>query len=369
MRKVVTLVGARPQFVKVAPVSQALTKYAAITESIIHSGQHYDARMSDVFFEELGIAPPAVNLAVGSASHGAQTGQMLERIESELLRTRPHLVLVYGDTNTTLAAAIAAVKLEIPVAHVEAGVRCHSLAVPEEVNRRLTDHVSTLLFTPTDLATENLRREGIAASATHQVGDVMLDAARQFSIRARERSRILTELGLSDGSFALVTIHRPNHTDDAEVRANVVEAMLDLALERPVVWPIHPRLEARLSFAEQGRLRASGIRLIPPVGYLDMLRLEEGAAVIVTDSGGVQREAFFLERPCVVVRAGEAPPEWPELAAQGWSVVVDPTTPRAVRDAVAMQLGGGERRPGTPFGDGTAALQIASVIARQLGCD
>ena len=369
MPKVVTLVGARPQFIKVAPVSQALARHAAIEESIIHSGQHYDARMSDVFFDELGIAPPTVNLAVGSGSHGAQTGQMLEGIERELLRLRPDLVLVYGDTNTTLAAAIAAVKLEIPIAHVEAGVRCHSLAVPEEVNRRLTDHISSLLFTPTDLATENLRREGIAPGAVHQVGDVMLDAARHFSVRARERSRIVADLGVADGTFALVTIHRPNHTDDAVVRANVVEAMLDLARERPVVWPIHPRLESRLSADELSRLRASGIHLIPPVGYLDMLRLEAGAAVIVTDSGGVQREAFFLERPCVVVRAGEAPPEWPELAELGWTVVVDPTTPRAVREAVAFQLAGGARRPGAPFGDGTAAVQVASTIARHLGCD
>jgi UDP-GlcNAc3NAcA epimerase len=366
--KVVTLVGARPQFIKVAPVSRALAAVGGIEEAIIHSGQHYDERMSSIFFDELGIAPPTVNLAVGSGSHGAQTGQMITAIETELMRSVPQLVLVYGDTNTTLAAALAAVKLEIPIAHVEAGVRCHSLAVPEEVNRRVTDHVSTLLFTPTDLATENLRREGISGGAVHQVGDVMLDAALHFSARARERSTVLRDLGLREGDYALVTIHRPNHTDDAGVRANVLDAMLDLARERAVVWPVHPRLEARLSTDERGRIRSSGIHLIPPVGYLDMLRLESSAAVIVTDSGGVQREAFFLGRPAVVVRAGSAPPEWPELAELGWTIVVDPTTPQAVREAVSTQLDGGNRREGRPFGDGDAARRIATTISRHLGC-
>lgn len=363
---IVTIVGARPQFIKVAPVSAALAKHAGLTELLIHSGQHYDAQMSDVFFDELNIQRPHINLAVGSGTHGAQTGVMLQQIEAELLRVQPKLVLVYGDTNTTMAAALAAVKLHIPVAHVEAGLRCYWLEVPEEVNRRVTDHVSTLLFTPTDVATRNLLAEGFPKEAIHQVGDVMLDAVRLFTERARKISTVQARVGVRDGEYLLATIHRPNHTDDDAIRSNLLEAFARLSEERTIVLPAHPRLRSRLTPAELERIESSNILLCPPVGYLDMLRLELGATGIVTDSGGVQREAFFVERPCVTVRSNASPPEWPELVEMGWNRYANPTTVSDVVDVVRAQLAPTTREVRPMFGDGHAAQRIADSLVRTI---
>lgn len=369
-KTVATIVGARPQFIKVAPVSNALRPFQHITEHIIHTGQHYDHGMSEIFFSELGIAAPALNLGVGSLSHGAQTGLMLQRLEEVLISMKADLVLIYGDTNSTLAAALAAVKLHIPIAHVEAGLRGHRLEVPEEVNRRVADHMSTALFTPTSLATRNLLAEGISADRVHEVGDVMLDAQLYFSPRAREHSRILNSVGLQDDSYILVTIHRPNHTDDDAVRGRIVAGLTQLRERHEVVWPMHPRTRDRLTRDELTRLASAGVKVIPPVGYLDMLRLELGARAVLTDSGGVQREAYFTKKPCVTLRSDDSVIEWQELVDMGWNVYANPSAPDAIIEAVEAQLAPGALRRDEPvFGDGNAATRIADELVRMLSDD
>ena len=307
--KIVTVVGARPQFVKAAPVSRVLRQRHA--EVLVHTGQHYDREMSDLFFEELDIPRPDHELGVGSGSHGRQTGQMLIGIEEVLLAERPNWVLVYGDTNSTLAGALAAVKLGIPVAHVEAGLRSFNRAMPEEHNRILTDHCADLLFCPTQTAVDLLRGEGVTAGV-HLVGDVMVDAALQFADVARQRSTILAELDLTPKSYALATLHRPYNTDDPE-RLREVLAALD-ALEMPVIFPVHPRTRSRLAELAGTHHASRNTQYVPPVGYLDMLALEQSAALILTDSGGVQKEAYFFAVPCVTLRPET---EWVETVADG----------------------------------------------------
>ncbi len=304
--KILAVVGARPQFVKAAMVSRAVLRHnerggsPAVVEELVHTGQHYDHAMSQVFFDEMGIPPPSVNLAVGSGSHGQTTGRMLEGIEREIEARLPDWVLVYGDTNSTLAAALAAAKLHVPVAHVEAGLRSFNRRMPEEVNRVLTDHVAELLFCPTRAAVENLAREGIARGV-HHVGDVMYDAALAFGEMARRRSRILEELGLTPKQYHLATVHRAENTDDRARLSGILEGLGELARETPVVLPLHPRTRKRIG--ESGLESVTGsIRLIEPVPFLDMVRLEQEAKVILTDSGGVQKEAYFHGVPCVTLR-------------------------------------------------------------------
>lgn len=348
--KIVSIVGARPQFIKAAPVSAALRQ--SFTETLVHTGQHYDHGMSAVFFQELGIPEPEYNLGIGSGSHGQQTGQMLAAIEDVLLREKPDWVLVYGDTNSTLAGALAAAKLHIPIAHVEAGLRSYNRAMPEEINRVLTDHCSHLLFCPTLTAVDNLATEGIH-NGVHLVGDVMVDALYFFLPKA-EQSPILNQHSLTPGEYVLATIHRASNTDTAEALVQVLDCLAQS--QWPVVWPIHPRTAAAL---ERFALTSSpNVRLIPPVGYLEMLALEKNARFILTDSGGVQKEAYIFAVPCITLREDT---EWVETVAQGWNTLTG-------SDVVKVQEALARPRPDTApppiFGDGAAASQIAHYLSQ-----
>jgi len=299
--KVVSVIGARPQFIKAAPVGQTL-RAVDHTEVLVHTGQHYDDDMSAVFFRELEIPEPDYNLGVGSGLHGWQTGQMLIRIEEVLLAEKPDWVLVYGDTNSTLAGALAAVKLRAPLAHVEAGLRSFNREMPEEHNRVLTDHCSDLVFCPTQTAVDNLAREGIT-QGVHLVGDMMYDAVLQFAEIARQRSTILQDLGLEPKGYLVATVHRPYNTDVPENLRNILTAFLEIG--EPIVFPVHPRTRRKIAQLDGtfGLERATrNVRMIEPVGYLDMLVLEQNARLILTDSGGMQKEAYFFSVPCVTLR-------------------------------------------------------------------
>jgi UDP-N-acetylglucosamine 2-epimerase len=345
---VVTVVGARPQFIKAAPVAHAL-RAAGVEEVMVHTGQHYDDLMSRVFFEELAIPAPAFNLEVGSGPHGKQTGTMLAGLEERLLEHRPDWVLVYGDTNSTLAGALAAVKLGLRVAHVEAGLRSFNRSMPEEHNRVLTDHCADLLLCPTATAVEQLRREGLERGV-HLVGDPMYDAVLENLPRARAREGVFEVLGLRARGYLLATVHRPSNADDPAVLRRVVDALESIG--EPVVFPVHPRTRGRLT--DTARLK--NVRLIEPVGYLDMLRLLGDARVVLTDSGGVQKEAYFLGVPCVTIRAET---EWVETVDAGWNVLVGSDPARLV-EAARTFAPAGPRPP--VFGDGHAAAAIVAAL-------
>ncbi len=349
MKKILSIVGARPQFIKAAPVSRELRR--SHREVLLHTGQHYDERMSELFFRQLQIPEPDYNLGVGSASHGAQTGSMLIGIEKVMLDENPDWVMVYGDTNSTLAGALAAAKLHIPLAHVEAGLRSYNKSMPEEVNRLLTDHVSDLSLCPTQTAVRNLARESIV-EGVHLVGDVMYDAFLQNLRVARGQTRVLDELGLAPGSFLLVTVHRAENTDDRGRLRSILRGLEAGGVQ--VIFPVHPRTRAALQALEWPG--ASNIRLIDPVGYLEMLALEEAASMILTDSGGVQKEAYFLGTPCVTLRDRT---EWTETVESGWNVLVG-TEACAIAEAIRGFRPGGSPPP--VFGDGAAAERIARVL-------
>jgi UDP-GlcNAc3NAcA epimerase len=356
--KVLTVLGARPQFVKAAAVSRALAGRPGVREVLVHTGQHHDANMSDVFFAELGIPAPGHHLGVSGGSHGAMTGRMLERVEAVLLAERPDWVLVYGDTNSTLAGALAAVKLHLPVAHVEAGLRSFNRRMPEEVNRVLTDHAADLLFAPTDAAAANLRAEGITDGRVRQVGDVMYDAALHYGAEAERRSDVLSRLGLMPGGYALSTVHRAENTDDPARLAAVFGGLARLARELPVVLPLHPRTRGALERAGAAG-DTPGLRIVDPVGYLDMVMLEKHAALVATDSGGVQKEAFFYRVPCVTLRDET---EWVELVELGWNRLASPADPAGVERALLAALGT-RGREGEPYGDGTTAHRVAAALS------
>ena len=358
--KIITVVGARPQFIKAATVSRALGHAGGFTELIVHTGQHYDDNMSDVFFRELEIPPPARHLGVGSGSHGQQTGRMLEAIEQVLLEEQPGLVLVYGDTNSTLAGALAATKLHIPVAHVEAGLRSYNRRMPEEINRVLTDHMADVLFAPTRGAVANLAAEGIDESLTFLSGDVMYDAALFYAEKAESESTILEDLGLTPGGYVLATVHRAENTDEFERLDAIFYGLAATSEDVPVVVPLHPRTRAALERERLLEEAEEHLVLIPPAGYLDMVTLETNARLIVTDSGGVQKEAFFYGVPCMTLREET---EWVELVELGWNRIVAPTGPEAVRDGIKLALLAGTGRPGQPYGDGHAAERIVRVLA------
>ncbi len=325
--RIVTVVGARPQFVKAAPMSRVLR--ANHDEFLIHTGQHYDYEMSRVFFEGLDIPEPDINLAVGSGGHGAQTGTMLTGIAEVLTEQRPDLVLVYGDTNSTLAAALAASKLGIPIAHVEAGLRSHNRAMPEEINRIMTDRVSTLLLCPTRTAVDHLRREGIDHGVSLP-GDVMYDVAAWAATRVRaKRGELLSRFGVDNQPFGLATIHRPSNTDDPAVLTGIVKALTNFPTL--VVWPLHPRTREKLESFDMldAVTDAENICLLPPLGYLDFVSLLVHADVVMTDSGGIQKEACFHQTPCVTLREET---EWVETVNAGWNVLAG-ADPERIRDA------------------------------------
>ena len=349
--KIVSIVGARPQFVKAATLSRELR--GKHTEVLVHTGQHYDDNMSAVFFAELGIPAPAYNLGVGSGRHGAQTGAMLAGIEEVLSAERPDWVLVYGDTNSTLAGALAAAKLHLPVAHVEAGLRSFNRAMPEEVNRVLTDHLSDLLLCPSQTAVENLAGEGIR-SGVHLVGDVMADALDHASARAGSRAQVLTRLGLREKGYLVATVHRAQNTDDGARLRDILTALE--AAGETVVFPVHPR--TRKSMERIGyRVRpGSKLRLLDPVGYGDMVALERGARAILTDSGGMQKEAYWLGVPCLTLRDET---EWPETVQIGWNRLVGTDTGSIV-SAVRSLTVPATRPP--LYGDGRAAARCVALL-------
>jgi UDP-N-acetylglucosamine 2-epimerase len=353
--RVLTVLGARPQFIKAMPLCRALRE-GGIEEYLVHTGQHYDAKMSDVFFDELDLPAPQAHLGIGSGSHGEQTGRMLIALEHVILSQRPDVVLVYGDTNSTLAGALATAKLGIPLAHVEAGLRSFNRAMPEEINRILTDHCSTLLFCPTLTAIDNLAREGIAGGV-HLVGDTMQDALRLIRPLAQAKSGPVAELMAASGDYLLLTLHRPYTVDDPRKLTSILDVLAAQAM--PVIFPVHPRT---MEVLRQASYRPGGaIRPIDPVGYLNMLALEAGARAILTDSGGVQKEAYMLGVPCLTLRPET---EWVETLESGWNRLIPPEP-----EALGRALGDLKPRAGQPppiFGDGHAAQRIVEILARQV---
>jgi UDP-N-acetylglucosamine 2-epimerase len=347
--RVLTVVGARPQFIKAAPVSRILRKHHE--EFLVHTGQHYDEAMSDLFFRQLLIPAPDRNLGVGSGPHGAQTGAMLGGIESIALEIHPDFLLVYGDTNSTLAGALVGAKLHIPVVHVEAGLRSFDRRMPEEINRIVADHVSTLLLCPTETAVKNLAREGIT-DGVHLVGDVMFDAFQQNLEIARGQSNVLGKLGLSPQGYQLLTVHRAENVDKQERLAAILRGVG--ASGRRAVFPVHPR--TRVVINSSPGLVPENLQLIDPVGYLEMLVLEGNAEAIVTDSGGVQKEAYFAGRPCITLRETT---EWTETVESGWNTLVG-TDPEAIAEAMKSFRPQG-KRPNL-YGDGHAAEQVVQAI-------
>lgn len=367
MRKIVTVLGARPQFIKASVVSTALAAQGQLSEIVIHTGQHFDANMSEVFFSELGMSAPKFNLNIHSQGHGEMTGRMLIEIEKILLAERPDAVLVYGDTNSTLAGALAAAKLNIPVAHVEAGLRSFNVQMPEEINRVLTDRLSKWLFTPCAAASRHLANEGIASETIFEVGDVMYDVALHHGARLQGRTSLLSRLQEEDPrirpqGYCLATIHRAENTQDLPRLAAIVRAFSDLAKETPVVWPLHPRTGAVLAQAGQLESLARFVVLIDPVGYLDMVELEKCAALIATDSGGVQKEAFFYGVPCVTLRDET---EWTELVDAGWNRLSPPTSSDNILTDLRAAIGS-KGQAVQPYGNGHAAQRIALALREAL---
>jgi UDP-N-acetylglucosamine 2-epimerase len=347
--KVLTIAGARPQFVKAAAFSRAVRKHH--TEVLVHTGQHYDPMLSDIFFEELSIPKPDHHLGVGSGAHGIQTGQMLERLEPVLEQEAPDWVVVFGDANSTLAGALAAAKLHLPLAHVEAGLRSFNRAMPEEINRIVVDHVADLLFCPTQTAVDHLTREGLADRA-HLTGDIMYDTLLAHLPLAERRSGIIERLGLAPGGFALVTVHRAANTDDLAALERILDALA--LLDEPVVFPMHPRV--RLALMSSDLETPPNVQAIEPVGYLEMLALQRGARVVLTDSGGVQKEAYLLGTPAVTLREDT---EWPETLVGGWNVLAG-SDPRRIAEAAHRPRPAGDPPP--VFGDGKSAERMVELL-------
>lgn len=375
MRNLLSVVGARPQFVKAAAIDRAARKHSGLRHRLLHTGQHYDEEMSGSFFRELDIPHPEWDLGVGSGPHGQQTARMIEGIERVLLEDRPDVLVLYGDTNSTLAGAIAAAKLGVPIAHVEAGLRSFNRSMPEEVNRVLCDHCSTWLFCPTEAAAANLRNEGFAVSRSSTPsassplvvlsGDVMFDSSLYFARLASERSNVLSRLGLEHRRFVLATVHRHFNSDDPKRLASIIQSLLHASSEHgmPVVFPVHPRTASRIDAMRfEGSWPVgseSALMIVPPAGYLDMIELERHAALIVTDSGGVQKEAYFFQRPCVVLRPET---EWVELIDHGQAILVD-ADPERIRAAASHFLQNGMTGHAGLYGDGRAAEYIVDVLA------
>lgn len=349
--KIITILGARPQFIKAAAVSAVFKD--SVNEILVHTGQHYDPNMSEVFFDELNIPKPKYHLNVGSGSHGAMTGAMLIAIEEVLIEEKPDFVMVYGDTNSTIAGALAASKMLIPVIHVEAGLRSFNKVMPEEQNRILTDHISELLFVPTQTAIENLKNEGIT-KGVHLVGDVMFDGILHFKKIAQEKSTILSSLNVAEKEFILCTIHRAENTNDINRLKAIFNALN--ASEEKIILPLHPRTLKYVT--DYGITISEHVRIIEPIGYLDMVRLESAAKKILTDSGGVQKEAFFLGVPCITMRDET---EWVETVENGWNCIVGANEDK-IKDAIL------NFHPESPrkdyFGQGDAVGKMIEIIKR-----
>ncbi|MDI6704135.1 MAG: UDP-N-acetylglucosamine 2-epimerase (non-hydrolyzing) [bacterium] len=365
--KVITIVGARPQFIKASTVSRSIERYNSrianngepINEIIVHTGQHYDYNISQVFFNELNIPKPNYNLGVGSSSHGVQTGKMLEGIEKVLLKERPNVVLVYGDTNSTLAGALAAVKLHIPVGHVEAGLRSFNRRMPEEINRILVDHMSDLLFCPTKTSIMNLKKEGIE-EGVYNIGDVMYDSVLHNLKLAKKKLDIFKKLDLQPKEYFLSTIHRQENTEDLERLMSIITALVEI--DDQVILPLHPRTKKiidknRLISGDIGRLK-----IIDPISYLEMLILEKNAKGILTDSGGVQKEAYFFRVPCITLRDET---EWIETVESGWNIIVG-TEKKKILEAVIKTSTRNEIPSPNFYGDGKASEKIVEILVKTL---
>lgn len=396
--KIVTIIGARPQFIKAAAVSRAITTmrghdqispeigvvspeanlapYASpLTEVLIHTGQHYDDGMSAVFFRELEIPEPKYNLNVGSGSHGAQTGQMLAAIEEVLIEEKPDWVLIYGDTNSTLAGALAATKLHIPIAHVEAGLRSFNRRMPEEINRVVADQLSTLLLCPSQVAVDNLAAEGIASPLTPNsspltldaspltpnvliTGDVMADALQFAATKASAQSDILARLGLQPQRYILATVHRAENTDDPKRLSSIMAALTELAKREPVIIPLHPRTKKILETTNPSLLTPdSSLRFIDPTGYFDIIALEKSARMLLTDSGGMQKEAYWLKVPCITLRDET---EWVETVESGWNILAEADKKKIIN---AVQNFTPPKEHPSLYGDGHAAEKIIKALS------
>ena len=357
--KITTVVGARPQFIKAAAVSRAIASQFSdqIEEKIIHTGQHFDENMSQVFFDELGIPKPHYNLAVSGGSHGAMTAKMLDGIEQVLLKERPDWLLIYGDTNSTLAGALAASKLHIPIAHVEAGLRSFNMRMPEEINRIVSDRISTLLFCPTEAAVQNLKLEGIS-QGVHNVGDVMYDVALYYQAKSREQSKILERLQLTPKNFALVTCHRAENTDDPSRLREILTALSEISAHCKVIFPVHPRTRKMIeSFGYGDYLRS--LIVIDPLPFLDMIALEQYAKIILTDSGGVQKEAFFYRVPCITLREET---EWVETISHGCNSLAGASSHKILKAFKDMSNISLDQIQSSPYGYGEASIELCRTI-------
>ena len=369
MIKIVTIIGARPQIIKAAALSRAIKENFSneINEVIVHTGQHYDENMSQVFFDELGIPTPNYNLGVGSGSHGVQTSKMIEGIEEILIKEKPDYLIVYGDTNSTLAGAIAASKIHIPIVHIEAGLRSYNKAMPEEINRICCDHCSTMLFSPTATGYNNLIKEGfnpenkkpytIDNPGIYHCGDVMYDNSLHFAEMAKDK-RLKTK-----GNYILCTIHRNNNTDEPERLSSIVKALLKLSEEKEIVIPLHPRtkklLDVNLSSDIYNKLiNNERIHIIPPASFLEMIRLEKNADLVITDSGGVQKEAFFFKKPCIIIRSET---EWKEIVECGAAIIADANEEKIIDSYYQFIQKENQEYP-EYFGDGKAAFFICNEL-------
>ncbi len=348
--KVLTVVGARPNFIKMAPVSRELRK--SLTEVVVHTGQHYDYELDKIFFDELQIPAPEYHLGVGSGSHGYQTGEMLKKIDGIIASEKPDMVLVYGDTNSTLAGALGAAKMHVPVAHIEAGLRSFDRRMPEEINRVLTDHCSDLLFCPTAVARQHLAEEGVT-EGVHLTGDVSVDAMNSVAEIVEKRTSVLSNNGLTRKSYSLATVHRAENTDSFPHLSSIVDAFSEIG---NVVLPVHPRTEKYLKKFNLWDQLAKNVKIIRPVGYLDMIALEKNASMILTDSGGVQKEAYILRVPCVTLRENT---EWVETVSDGWNVLVGSDKAKIVKTSREFSP---TSPPGNAFGDGQARTRIRDII-------
>lgn len=356
--KIATVVGARPQFIKAAVVSREISLRDDVDEVLIHTGQHYDRNMSDIFFDEMGIPKPAYHLGISGGSHGQMTGRQLEEVERVLMNEQPDLVMVYGDTNSTVAGALAAAKLHIPVAHVEAGLRSKNRSMPEEINRIVTDHVSDFLLAPSEVAMMNLKQEGLADKACF-VGDVMYDAALLYGAQADMKSTILEDMGLDKGAFRLATVHRAENTDDPRRLTAIFDALRSLAAEARLVLPLHPRTRKMLANMGDFSSLTAGIDVIEPVGVFDIIRLLRGACLVLTDSGGMQKEAYFHGTPVVILRNET---EWNELIDIGWATLVSATAEKCILAAACAMEIKNDRLQTLPYGNGGAGQAILDFL-------
>ena len=369
--RLLTIIGARPQIIKAAAISRAVKNLFSnqIEERILHTGQHYDKNMSQVFFDQLGIPQPDFNLGVGSGSHGSQTAKMISGIEEVLLSDRYDGIILYGDTNSTLAGAVAASKLHVPVFHIEAGLRSFNMAMPEEINRIVCDQLASICFAPTQTAVDNLRREGffesgaIFADGRHRLicnsGDVMYDNSMYFAQMATERSSLLSQLNLESGNYILATVHRDNNTDNPERLNAIMRALSDIAQQEavPVVLPLHPRTKKILEQDDQFAKYGAHLTIIPPASFFDIIMLERNARIVMTDSGGVQKEAFFFEKPCVILRPET---EWVEIVNEGAGIIADADYDRIV-EAYRRLVGQPVHFPHL-FGDAHASEHVLEHI-------